>query len=72
MQQALDDLMKANRATTFVIAHRLSTIINATNILVLHKGSVIEEGSHEELLAMKGKYASFMVHQLVEKNPLLS
>ena len=56
VQRALDNLMK-NR-TTFVIAHRLSTIKNADRIIVVKDGVIIEEGSHEALLALHGEYES--------------
>lgn len=72
VQQALDFLMREKKATTFIIAHRLSTVKHATRILVLHKGCVVEQGSHAELLELHGKYASFMQHQLVEKAPVPS
>ena len=42
--------------TTFVIAHRLSTIRNADAIMVLENGEIIERGTHEQLLEMKGRY----------------
>jgi len=54
VQQALDNLMK-NR-TTLVIAHRLSTIKNANRIVVMQEGRLVEEGSHEQLLALGGIY----------------
>jgi ATP-binding cassette subfamily B protein/subfamily B ATP-binding cassette protein MsbA len=55
VQDALDKLMQ-NR-TTLVIAHRLSTIKNADLICVMHEGSIVERGSHEELLTLNGYYS---------------
>ena len=42
--------------TTFVIAHRLSTIKHADKIIVLEKGNIIEEGTHDHLLSLNGQY----------------
>ena len=55
VQDALDSLMRTR--TSLVIAHRLSTISNATRIVVLSKGSIVEEGTHQNLLAREEEYS---------------
>ncbi|PIE56583.1 MAG: lipid A export permease/ATP-binding protein MsbA [Desulfobulbus propionicus] len=64
VQRALENLM-ANR-TTIVIAHRLSTIKNADRIVVLKAGELVEEGTHERLLAADGEYATLYRIQYAE------
>ncbi len=54
VQEAIDRLMKDR--TVFVIAHRLSTVVNADRIGVLREGSIVEEGTHDELLQKNGEY----------------
>ena len=54
VQQGMDLLMKGR--TTFVIAHRLSTVRNADQIIVLDHGRIIEQGTHEQLLTLRGRY----------------
>ncbi|KAL8946915.1 MAG: hypothetical protein Q9222_006750 [Ikaeria aurantiellina] len=62
IQTALEQL--SHGRTTLVIAHRLSTITTADQILVLHAGQVVESGTHEDLLALKGRYASMWRKQI--------
>ena len=64
IQRAMDTLMEGR--TSFVIAHRLSTIRNADVILVLRDGDIVEEGTHEELLARGGFYAELYNSQFEE------
>lgn len=64
IQSAMDNLMKGR--TSFIIAHRLSTIKNADLILVMNHGDIVEQGTHEELLAKNGFYADLYNSQFDE------
>lgn len=64
IQKAMDGLMKGR--TSFVIAHRLSTIKNADLILVIKDGDIVEQGTHEQLLAQKGFYADLYESQFAD------
>ncbi|MFN8560801.1 MAG: ATP-binding cassette domain-containing protein [Anaerolineae bacterium] len=68
IQEGLDTVM--NNRTSIVIAHRLSTIKNADRIIVLRQGKIIEQGSHQQLLAQGGHYAelynTYFRHQSLE------
>ena len=61
VQSALERIMLGK--TTFIIAHRLSTIINAEQIIVLSKGTIVEKGNHQDLLKLKGFYTKFCALQ---------
>lgn len=61
VQAALNNVSKTR--TTIIVAHRLSTVQRADNIVVLHKGRLVEQGSHRELLAKKGTYFDLVAAQ---------
>lgn len=72
IQHAIENLMKDR--TAFVIAHRLSTIVNADRILVIRKGQIEEEGTHAQLMRLKGYYYRLYTNQFNEdlQNQLLN
>ena len=61
VQAAIDEMQKDR--TTIIIAHRLSTVQKADRIIVLRRGEIIEQGSHQDLIDAKGEYASLYKHQ---------
>ena len=67
IQEGLNKLMKGK--TSFVIAHRLSTIRDSHKILVLNGGVIVEQGSHDELMAQKGFYYNLFMSQFKGKGP---
>lgn len=66
IQKAMDNLMKGR--TSFIIAHRLSTIRNADLILCMNNGDIVEQGNHEELIALGGFYANLYNSQFEKAN----
>lgn len=63
VQQALDTLFQAQRRTTLIIAHRLSTIKHADHIIVMDHGHIIQQGTHEQLSSVPGRYQDMWQRQ---------
>ena len=72
VQEALDRLIAERGATILLVAHRLSTVINADQIVVLREGAVVESGSYDQLLALRGEFYSLVQRQLKKKGDVLS
>lgn len=71
VQQALSTLIAESNSTVVLVAHRLSTVLNADSIVVIDKGTVLEQGNHDELLKLDGIYASMVKKQSRKKSDLL-
>ncbi len=65
IQKAISNILKGR--TSFVIAHRLSTIVNADTILVIQQGKITEEGTHKELMKLKGYYYKLYTNQFIDE-----
>ncbi|SRR6266702_4269370 len=63
-EQAIEQNLRKLACTQIIIAHRLSTIRNADLILVLHEGTIVERGTHQQLLSHNGYYNSLIQSQL--------
>merc|ERR1712137_555538 len=72
VQKALADLIVESNATVVLVAHRLSTVVNADSICVVDKGTVLEQGNHDELVQKGGVYASLVAKQIKKKSDLLA
>lgn len=66
IQKALQKVLEGR--TSFIIAHRLSTIRSCDRILVVEKGKIIEDGTHESLMKQKGHYFKLYTNQYIEEN----
>jgi subfamily B ATP-binding cassette protein MsbA len=60
VQRAIDDVLRQSGRTAIVVAHRLSTVRAANRIVVLEAGRVVEQGTHDELVARGGTYAAWV------------
>ena len=71
IQSAIESVLQDK--TTFIIAHRLSTIVNADRILLIDKGEIVEDGTHSQLMHLKGRYYRLYTNQFNEdrQNELL-
>ena len=72
VQSALDALIASGGATVVLVAHRLSTVMNAHKIAVVDQGSVVEEGTHDQLLEAGGVYSSLVRRQMAKKASTLN
>ena len=64
IQESIDEILKTSHATAIVIAHRLSTLLHTDRILVFEQGKIIEDGTHSDLLAKGGAYATLWNSQI--------
>jgi ATP-binding cassette subfamily B protein len=72
INKTIQDVSKSNKHITIMIAHRLSTVMHADTIFVLEKGRIIEQGSHQALLDMKGLYYAMWRQQIGERSATIS
>jgi ATP-binding cassette subfamily B protein len=71
LERELDSLDRLTaRRTSIIIAHRLATVRGADRIIVLHHGEIVEQGSHDELLALRGRYFRLWLLQQRDALPL--